>query len=218
MTSTPPQPLSSWRERARTLYDRLPTKWLITGISAVLLGLSAVLGGLNDVAATPIPQVEAGEPYAGERLTITAERAALIDGFPEQGVRPADGNRLLVVVATVENTSNDPVRLATQTSKADTLLPVDVEFAQEATAPTAILVFDDGSTVATVQPGVPVEVAFVWEVPAGELSGGDELRVDLLDRTYQGEATVYFGDRFSDDFVAGYLAFTIEDLGAGAGG
>jgi len=218
VTSTPPQPLSSWRERARTLYDRVPTKWLITGISAALLGLSAVLGGLNDVPATPIPQIEAGQPYVGERLTITADRAALIDAFPEQGVRPADGNRLLVVIATVENTSNDPVRIATLTSKADTLLPVGVEFAQQATAPSAILVFDDGSTVSTVQPGIPVEVAFVWEVPADELSDGDELRVDLLDRTYQGDATVYFGDRFSDDFVAGYLAFTIEDLGAGSDG
>jgi len=218
VTSTPPQPLSSWRERARVLYDRLPTKWLITGISAVLLGLSAVLGGLDDVAPTPIPRVEAGQPFAGERLTVTAERAALIDGFPEQGVMPADGNRLLVVVATVENTSNDPLRLATLTGDADTMLPVDVDFAAESSAPTAVLVFDDGSTVSTVQPGVPVEVAFVWEVAAHELSGGDELRVDLLDRTYQGEATVYFGDRFSDDFVAGYLAFTIDDLGAGSDG
>ena len=218
MTSTPSQPLSSWRERARALYDRIPTKWLITGISTVLLGLSAVLGGLDDVPPTPIPQVEAGQPFAGERLTVTADRAALIDGFPEQGLMPADGNRLLVVVATVENTSNDPLRLATLTAKADTLLPVDVDFAAESSAPTAILVFDDGSTVSIVQPGVPVEVAFVWEVAADELSGGDELRVDLLDRSYQGEATVYFGDRFSDDFVAGFLEFTIEDLGAGSDG
>ena len=218
MTSTPPRPLSSWRERARGLYDRLPTKWLVTSVGAVLLGLSALLGGLDDVPPTPIPQIEANQPYTGERLTITAERAALIDGFPEQGVMPADGNRLLVVVATVENTWTDPVRLATLPATADTLLPVGIEFADAATAPTTVMVFDDGSTVSTVQPGVPVEVAFVWEVPSGSLAHGDEVRFDLLDRTYEGEASVYFGERFSDDFVGGYLEFTVEDLGAGSDG
>ena len=206
------------RQRARTLYDRLPTKWLITGISAVLLGISALLGGLDDVPTVPIPELEVGEPYAALQLTVTPERATLIDGFPEQGVRPADGNRLLVVVATVENTWTDPVRIATLTAEADSLLPVGVDLASEYTAPTTVIVFDDGTQVSTVQPHVPVKLAYIWEVPTGSLTDGDELRVDVLDREYRGEAATYFGDRFSDFHVAGYVTFTLEDVGAGVGG
>lgn len=218
MTPTPPPEPRSWRQRARTLYDRLPTKWLITGISAVLLGLSAVLGGLNDVAATPIPEFEAGKPYEALQLTVTAESASLIDGFPDQRVMPEDGNRLLVVIATVTNTWSDPVQIATGTSAADSLRPTGIDLAGEGTAPTAILVFGDGTQVSTVQPNVPVQLAYVWEVPSGSLVDGDEIRIDVLDRDYQGEAAIYYGDRFSDFRVAGFVTFTLTDLGAGSDG
>ena len=217
MTPTPPLELRSWRQRARTLYDRLPTKWLITGVSAALLGLSAVLGGLNDVTAAPIPELRAGEPYAALRLTLTPHAASLIDAFPEQGVVPDEGNRLLVVVATVTNTSTDPVTIATS-GDADSLLPVGVDFADGFTAPSSVIVFDDGTLVSTVQPDVPVKVAYVWEIVAGSLADGDELRVDVLDRENEGEAAVYFGDRFSDFHVAGHVVFTVEDLGVGVNG
>jgi hypothetical protein len=216
VTPPPLAPLD-WRQRARTLYDKLPTKWLITGISAVLLGLSALLGGLNDVPPTPTPEFEAGTPYEALQLTVAPMSASLIDGFPDQLVMPAEGNRLLVVVATVTNTTTDPVRISTM-GDADSLLPVGVDLAQDFTGPTSIIVFDDGTTVSTVQPNLPVKVAYVWEVAAGSLAEGDEVRLDLLDREYEGEAAVYFGDRFSDFHVAGYITLALDDLGSGAAG
>lgn len=217
MTPTPPPEQRSWRRRARGLYDRLPTKWLITGITAVLLGLSAAVGGLNEVAATPIPELEVGDPFEALSLTITPEQASLIDAFPEQGVIPDDGNRLLVVVATVTNTSAAPVKVQIG-GDADSLLPVDVEFADSFDGPSTIIVFDDGTQVSTVQPDVPVKLAYVWEIPAGAIADGDELRIDLLDRDNEGEADLYYGDRFSDYRVAGFVTFAVDDLGAGVGG
>jgi len=218
LTSKPPVELGPWRQRARGLYDRLPTKWLITGVSAVLLGASALLGGLDDVPTPPTPQFEPGDRYEATQLTIQPESASLIDGFPEHGVTPAEGNRLLVVIATVENTWSDPVRIATGSTEPDSLVPVGIELAGEYRAPIDLIVFGDGTTVATVQPNVPVQVAYVWEVPAGSVADGDDVRFDVLDREYQGEARIYFGDRFSDFHVAGYVTFTVEDLGAGVSG
>jgi hypothetical protein len=214
----PPVELRPWRQRALALYDRLPTKWLITGITTVLLALSAVLGGLDDVPQPPTPELEPGDSYAALELTVTPERASLIDGFPEQLVTPDEGNRLLVIVANVENTWHEPVRIASVSGAADSLLPVGVDFADTFTAPSSIIVFDDGTQVSTVQPNVPVQVAYVWEVSADALADGDELRVDILDREFQGEAAVYFGDRFSDFHVASYVTFAVEDLGAGVSG
>jgi hypothetical protein len=218
VTPIPPLEPRSRRQRARALYDRLPTKWLVTAVSAALLGLSAVLGGLNQVAASPVAAIDADSPYESAQLTLTVEGASLIDGFPEQSVTPADGNRLLVVVATVVNTWPDPVRIAAAGGDADSLLPEGVEFADDFTAPSTILVFGDGTQVSTVQPNVPVKLAYVWEVAAGSLADGDELRIDVLDRDYQGESVVGFGDRFSDFRVGGYVTVPLEDLGAGSAG
>ena len=218
MTSKPPVEHGPWRQRARGLYDKLPTKWLITGVSAALLGLSALLGGLDDVPTPPIPEFAPGDRYEALQFALQPERASLIDGFPEQGVMPDEGNRLLVVVATVENTWTDPLSIARGGSEPDSLAPVGIDIVGDSDAPSDIIVFDDGSTVATVQPNVPVKLAYVWEVPAGSLADGDDLRVDLLDREFQGEAAIYFGDRFSDFHVAGFVTFDVEDLGAGVGG
>jgi hypothetical protein len=216
LTATPPVEHVSRRERARALFDRLPTKWLITGVLAALLALSAVLGGLDDAPATPIPVLEPGDAYTGTQLRISVDRALLIDAFPEQGVTPyEDGNRLLVVSVTVENVWDSTVNIAVDPSDADSVVPVGVDGIDPATAPRAVMVIDDGTKVPAVQPGVPIEFAYVWEVAPDTLAEGDELTIEILDRTLR-EGFIVSGDVVDTEFVGARVTVTLEDVGAGA--
>lgn len=214
MTSTPPPTPTGWRKHARSGFDRLPTKWLITGIAAILLAVSALLGGLNDSPVEAVPAIKAGTAHAGSELTITVERALLIDGFPEQYITPESGNRLLVVTATVKNTTNEPRRLST--TEADAIALSNTPGVVDGAPPYAIAVVDDGSQKVVVQPGVPVTLAFMWQVRSDAASAGDVAHVDLVDRVVVGQGKLTFGPLYGDPMTTATLALTLGDVGAGA--
>ncbi|GAB2457345.1 hypothetical protein HD599_003373 [Conyzicola lurida] len=216
MTPTPPAETLTWQQRARAAFDKLPTRWLVTSVLGVLLALSALLGGLDDAPATPVPELDPGDAYTGTQLKISIDRAILIDAFPEQGVTPEiEGNRLLVISATVDNVWDSPVRIAGQPNDADSVVPVGVDGIDASAAPSDLLVIDDGTTFRAVQPGVPVELAYVWEVAPDALAAGDDITVDILDRL-QRKGFIVYGDVFDDPFVAAHVDLVIEDVGAGA--
>ena len=216
MTPTPPAELLTWQQRARAAFDKLPTRWLVTSVLAVLLALSALLGGLDDAPATPVPKLAPGDSYTGTQLKISVDRAVLIDAFPEQGVTPeVEGNRLLVISTTVDNVWDGPVRIAEEPNDADSVVPVGVDGLDAAAAPSDILVIVDGTRFRAVQPGVPVELAYVWEVAPDALADGDDITVDILDRL-QRKGFIVYGDVFDDPFVAAHVEVEVEDVGAGA--
>ena len=227
MTEIPLKKHSVSRETTRQLFDRLPTTWLVTAVAAVLLGVSAVFGGLDEAPVEAAAVIEAGDTHAGSELTLTVDQALLIDAFPEQLVIPQKGNRLLVVRAVVENTTNEPRRLSTvpltssgaprpqRTVQADVLRIVGVSGQRAATPPTSILVIDDGSDKVVVQPHVPVELAFVWEVPQDEVKKGDTINVQLLDRVLISEGELTYGGLYGDPVVTASLELVLGDVGAG---
>lgn len=196
------------------LADRLPTRWIITGGTAGLLGLSALFGGLEAAPVQAAPVLAAGESHAGSELTVTVENALLIDALPEQYLSPTTGNRLLVVRATVENTTTEPRRLSPV--EVDSIGVDGVPGVPHTEPPLRILVIDDGSDEVVVQPGVPVELAYVWEIGAAALSAGDTVTVDLLDRVYISEGRLTHGGLYADPVVAATVSVLLDDVGAGA--
>jgi len=218
---------SSSREKTRQLFDRVPTTWLVTAVAAVLLAVSAVFGGLDDAEVQAATVIQAGDPHAGSELTLTVDQALLIDAFPEQLVIPDEGNRLLVVRAVVENTTNEPRRLITaplrssgaarlqSTIEADVLRISGVHGQALTSPPTSILVIDDGSDKVVVQPDMPVELAFVWEVPAAAVTKGDTIEVQLLDRVLISEGELTYGGLYGDPVVTARLELVLGDVGAG---
>lgn len=211
-----PTPLpggKTWRSRASKLTDRTPTPWLITGLTTVLLGFSAVFGGLNDAPVQAAPIMEPGDTYEGTELTITVSQALLIDAFPEQNLTPDEGNRLLVVRAVVENTTTAPLRLSPV--EADSIRVVGVSGLVAADPPTNILVIDDGSDEVVVQPGVPVEVAYIWEVDEDAVAQGDGIEVQLLDRVLISEGRLTYGGVYDDPVVSATVELDLDDVGAG---
>ncbi|WP_327016716.1 hypothetical protein [Cryobacterium sp. MP_3.1] len=213
MTKTTAPGQNAWRQRVREFADRLPTRWLVTGVTTVLLGLSALFGGLEDAPVQAAPVIAAGERHVGSELTVTVSQALLIDAFPEQLLVPAAGNRLLVVRAMVDNTTREAIRLGT--AESDRMRVGGVSGLPQAEPPTRVLVIDDGSGTVFAQPGVPVEVAFIWEVAGDAVAKGDSIAVHLLDRVLISEGELTYGGLYDDPVVTGTLELELGDVGAG---
>ncbi|MCS5720109.1 hypothetical protein N1027_18415 [Herbiconiux sp. CPCC 205763] len=215
-TPSPATPPSGLRARASAASAKVPTKWLVSGLVGTFLIVSAAFGGLNDAAPTPLPVLAAGDAFTGAQLRIAVDRAVLIDAFPEQNIVPDEGKRLLVVVATVEDVWTKPVSTLASIGAADNLRPVGVTGIAADSAPRTVAVLSDGSQYPELQPGVPIQLAFIWDVDRDALADGDPVRVDVYDKSYQAEGFVTFGERFDNPVVAAYAELPIDDVGAGA--
>jgi hypothetical protein len=214
VTEIPPKKRRSPRDTTRELFERVPTPWLISAVAAVLLAVSAVFGGLDDAPVQAAPHLEPGDTHAGAELTVAVNRAVLIDGFPEQNLAPEPGNRLLVVQANVENTTTAPLRLST--TEADRIRVGGVADLPQDSPPSSILMIDDGSDKVVVQPGIPVELAFIWEVRGDAVAEGDSLAVQLLDRVLISEGELTYGGLYDDPVVTASSTLIVADVGAGA--
>jgi hypothetical protein len=97
----------------------------------------------------------------------------------------------------------------------DNLRPVGVAGLDADTPPLSVAVLDDGTEWPELQPGVPVELAYIWQVDDDDLTGGDEVPVDIYDKTYQANGFVTFGGRFDNRFLAATTEVEVADVGAG---
>jgi hypothetical protein len=201
------------RARAKVLTAKVPTRWFITALIALFLAASAAFGGLEKADTPPIPQLDVGESFTGAQLRIAVEGAVLIDAFPEAFITPQPGNRLLVIRATVENVWDKPVATISRIGAADNVRPRGIDGMED--EPLTVAVISDGSPYPELQPAVPVELAFIWEVPNGAISQSDVLRIDVLDKTYIAGGFVTYGERFQDPFVAASVEAPVTDVGAG---
>lgn len=206
------------RARAKALGEKVPTKYVVTGLTGVVLLATAGFGGLADAPATALPAVGAGESVTGAQLRIAVERAVLIDGFPEQHIVPDPGNRLLVLVTEVENLTDVPVPTSDEIGAADNLRPVGVPGLDAASEPFTVVVLDDAAELAELQPRVPVELAYIWQVADDALVADDPIEVDVYDKSYRAEGFVTYGARYENPFVTARAELEVDDVGAGVDG
>jgi hypothetical protein len=215
-TTAPPTRAARIRARAKNLSTKVPTRWLFTALLGLFLAASAAFGGLEDADTAPLPRLDVGEAFTGAQLRIAIEDAVLIDAFPEAFIEPeVEGNRLIVIRATVENVWDRPVSTYSRLGAADNVRPRGID--DMADPPLTVAVISDGALYPELQPSVPIELAFIWEVPENGVSDGDVLRVDVLDKIYIATGAVTYGERFEDPFVAAYAEVPVTDVGAGVG-
>ncbi|RFA13708.1 hypothetical protein B7R21_07695 [Subtercola boreus] len=206
----------NWRSRVTAMSNKVPTKWLVTAVVAVFLAGSAAFGGLNTVAADAQPEVAAGSAYDGAQLDIAVAKAVLIDGFPEQGIRPDEGKRFFVVDVTITNVWDEPVTTYDKIGAADNIRPVGIAGIAADTPPDNVVIVDDGTRSPRLQPNVPVRLAFMWQVDPGTAAGIDSVRINLYDKVYVSGGFVTYGERWNDPFVAAFTTVPLTDVGAGA--
>lgn len=216
--SAPPQPATPARRGrltwVRAAADRVPTRWFTSIATALFLAVTAAFGGMA-TAAVPAPaELAAGQEHRNAQLALTVRRAVLLDEFPEAGVWPEEGERVLVLDLDVENVWTRPLATGGDASVSAALR---VQRLGDA-APASVARYDDATGSPWLQPGVPARVVVTWTVEASAIADGDELRVDVRDETLYTGSVVLSGQYWEDPKTAAVVTVRVEDLGAGAGG
>lgn len=197
------------RTLAQRAVDRVPVKWLGTGMLALFLAATAGFGGLAGVKEPEVPVLAAGESFVGAELEMTPVRLAVLDELHGSAVYPADGQRVLVLTMDVRNLSEFARMSAVDGSVAEVRIA-----GVEDVAPT-IVRLDDETISPWLQPLVPARIALAWPVPADAFADGDEAQLLLPTATrYVGQSVVY-GVYWDDITVAGHMDLAVEDLGTG---
>lgn len=161
------------------------------GVLAVVIaaGLLAVpLGGWDrvDRAAAEAERLAPGEVHAADRFDTAVEGAEVLDVQPGSSFDPEPGVAYLAVYARLENATS-----LTQPVPSDHLVVTGAGELGPAESVSLLRDLDAGSF--GLQPGLPEQVAFVWEVDAAAVAPGDELVVRVVDRT-ETESQVSAGD------------------------
>lgn len=198
---------------ARRSIDLIPTSWLITGATAVLLAATALFGGLEAAAVDPTPEVVVGETVTGSDLEMTITGVELRDDRGELSVFPdeAQGERILVVAVDVVNTFTAP-RGSTSLSESSPV--VDGIRVTGLDEKGEVFRADDALGSPTLQPDVPVRLLLAWVVGPDDFVGGDEIALTLPDSTHYVGTSVMRGDYWDEVHVGATLSTTIDEVTA----
>ncbi|MDJ1113140.1 hypothetical protein [Microbacterium dauci] len=196
-----------------TITDKVPTGWL-TGILLVpFLAITAAFGGLNAVAAPAIPEISPGDTHDSGPFDLTVERAVLIDELQGSGASPEEGQRVLALVVTAENTWDRAFgSYATNGVTGALAIPA----LGEGAAPVAVARLDDATGSPFLQPGMPVELIVTWVVDAGAYTDGDEIALEIRDFTLSVGQFITAGEDWGYPVLGATLAVPVTDVGAGA--
>lgn len=204
---------SSTRRRfgwLRAASDRVPTRWFAAIGTALFLAATAGFGGLATAAEPAVADLEPGETHRNGQLAITIERAVLVDEFPEAGVFVDDGERVLAVVATVENRWTEPLAAYADSSVTESLTVDGL-----ADRPDSVARYDDATVSPWLQPGVPARIVLAWAVETDEFADAQVVRITLNDMTLHTGSFVADGQWWTDPVAAATVPIALEDIGAG---
>jgi hypothetical protein len=185
------------------MLDRVPLRWWFIGTVGVLLAASAAFGGLAD--ARPVDHgpvtVEPGEEFVGPELATIVHSAEFSDTAPGR-FEPDEGYTYLVVRATVTNlwtvssiTFNDVLQTP--------WLGEDLAEAER-------VVFPDGTLDTQVNPQVPLDVIFMWDVPLELVPEDGIVPVTIMSKSFTKDGDVTYGSYWSDPQPAAIVTLEAE--------
>jgi hypothetical protein len=188
---------------------------IVGGVLCALVALVAVVGlagGFDRVAAGELPVVAEDEPNQGEPWNVTVTGAVLAADL-EPAVLYEDGY-WLAVIADVEVTAGE-----SRTDLAEILYVTGVEgLAREhtergsypgATFADDIRLVRDGTAAASLHPGLPERVAFLWEL-AIDTPPPAEVHIEIIGKTYR-ESVLTGAMEWLDGAARAQLTVPVED-------
>lgn len=199
-----------------TVRDQLRS-WMPVIVAGGVLAVGGVvaipLGGWDTVElqSAVLPEHPVGEPFAGSRVSTAIDDVYLTDEHPNGYTELEPGETLLVVIATMQNVTAEPqIPLGSSSFYAFTI-PGVLEPGEPvlATDHWSYLV-RDGSNGATLSPGVPDTVQFVFAIDDGLYRVGDEMRIGLTDATPE-EADLFDGTRWARPHVAVEVPIVVRE-------
>ncbi|BBX16596.1 hypothetical protein CRI77_24015 [Mycolicibacterium duvalii] len=193
-------PAASPRHRIRRwLTERGPRQWW-TAALVVTLAVAALFGGLDRVE-TDVTLFAPGEEFSDGQYTVTVHRARLVPelqtaGFTQAPEKP--GRRYLGVVVTLRNDG-------TVSGRIDRELVLRGVANAEFVGVARLL---DGSRAITLGPGLEEELAYVWELPEGQLVPGDSVTVRVSRKSLR-EGMVIYGEHYIDSDEYGQVVVEV---------
>lgn len=197
---------------ARRSIDLIPTSWLLTAGGAVLLATTALFGGLEAAAVDPVPELAAGDMFAGSDLEMTVVGVELRSDHGNTSLYPDEekDERVLVVTVDVVNTFPTP-RGSVNGGKSPVIDGIHVEGIDE---PASISRADDGRGSPVLQPDVPARLLIAWIVGPDDFRDGEEITLTLPDSTHYVGQSVMRGDYWTDVRVGATVTTTIREVTA----
>lgn len=192
--------------------QRIPTSWFAAIITGAFLIVTAAFGGLATVQQPDLPRLESGVEHVSDELSITIERAVLIDSFPEAGARAGEGQRVLSLVVDAENRWTEP-QPTTGSFTISQALRLDL--LGDEVAPEAVARYDDATYAPWLQPGVRAKLVVSWLVPESVLGDGDEITVTIRDASLSVGQMITAGASWGSPKPAALALLRVNDVGAG---
>ncbi|HSX69235.1 hypothetical protein [Nocardioides sp.] len=180
--------------RSATFVKGRPRSQQLVGGGLALALLTAPFGGFESVSAsTLLGSIEIGVPMQVGPFEVTLEKVVTVPDLAPT-VTPEPGRKLLVVVASVENTGNRPwgVRVLTDALPA----PADggIEANDLGKTNADVYDYDDTSQIRDINPGIRHKAVLVWQ--QDEDWSGDSVTLTVDELEWVGEDTVL---RLSDE-------------------
>lgn len=155
----------------------VPLRWLGMSAGVTALAVSGIFGGLEAVHQPKLPTVEVKAVDRGSPWNVTVIRARLITDLAPLKPQTA-GNHWLGVVATVEITADESRK------DLDAVLRLPGVAGLTSEKPAYVVLMRDATQPVQLNPGMPEELAFVWEQSAATPTPTDVTAV-IYGKTYR---------------------------------
>lgn len=157
--------LTRWHPRA--VVGRSSYRQRLLGAAVLATAVSGMFGGLQAVPGrADLPQVAAGQPIDTPQWQLTVEKVQQYrpDAFAPTLRISEPGRHWLVVVTTMKVSAGEPMSPAAgDGAAAQAAVTLPAEPGLRSANPDRVLSVGDATLDPTLQPGLPVQVAFFWE-------------------------------------------------------